>query len=43
MLVTQLKLDLNLGIGDRELALGIVSMGVRSTIFYAKSPFKTRI
>ncbi|MCC3412328.1 MAG: hypothetical protein JGK03_30365 [Microcoleus sp. PH2017_25_DOB_D_A] len=41
MLVTQLKLDLKLGIGDRELGLGIVSMRVRSTVFYLKSPFKT--
>ncbi|MFS8117251.1 MAG: hypothetical protein ACMG55_01995 [Microcoleus sp.] len=39
MLVTQSKLDLKLEICDRELALGIVSIGVRSTLFYLKSPF----
>ncbi|WP_255512999.1 MULTISPECIES: hypothetical protein [unclassified Tychonema] len=33
MLVTQSKLDLNLEICDRELALGSVSIGVRSTLY----------
>ncbi|WP_333470654.1 hypothetical protein [Microcoleus sp. herbarium12] len=41
--MTQSKLDFKLEIGDRELALGIVSIGVRSTIFHLKPPFLTRI
>ncbi|CAA9307342.1 hypothetical protein AVDCRST_MAG84-539 [uncultured Microcoleus sp.] len=39
MLVTQSKLDLKFGICDREFALGSVSIGVRSTLFYQKSQF----
>ncbi|MEO6860588.1 MAG: hypothetical protein ABI180_03400 [Microcoleus sp.] len=41
--MTQSNLDLKFELCDRELALAIVSIWVRSTLFYLKSPFKTRI